>query len=180
MSNTVLQDGDGALYVLARRVIEENIAAGRTIALAESCTGGMVATALTDVPGSSAAFSVSFVTYSDQAKQNLLGVSSDILETFGAVSLACVWAMACGALARGEADVAVAISGIAGPDGGSNAKPVGTVVFARALKGMAGERAFCIQRQFDPNASRSEIRRQAALYALELLLPEADTLHPAP
>ena len=153
---------------LARRVIELNRAAGRTVALAESCTGGLVIGALTEIAGSSAVVDRGFVTYSNEAKQEMLGVSPDLIDAFGAVSIACAWAMAQGALRHSGADVAVAISGIAGPDGGSELKPVGTVVFARAVRGedevIAEERLF-------PPTSRGEVRRQAVLVALELLLP---------
>lgn len=158
------------LVALAERVIRENRAAGRTIALAESCTGGLVAAALTEVPGSSAVLDRSLVTYSNEAKQQLLGVPGDIIDTFGAVSIACAWAMAQGALSRSRADVAVAISGIAGPDGGSEQKPVGTVVFARARKGEDEEDALAEERLFEA-PSRAAVRHQAALVALELLLP---------
>ena len=158
------------LVALAERVVRENRAAGRTIALAESCTGGLVAAALTEVPGSSAVLDRSLVTYSNEAKQQLLGVPGDIIDTFGAVSIACAWAMAQGALSRSHADVAVAISGIAGPDGGSAQKPVGTVVFARARKGEDEEDALAEERLFDA-PSRAAVRYQAALVALELLLP---------
>jgi nicotinamide-nucleotide amidase len=119
---------------LARRVVEENRAIGRKIALAESCTGGLVAAAITEIPGSSAVLDRSFVAYSNEAKKETLGVAGDVIDAFGAVSIACVYAMAQGALEHSEADVAVAISGIAGPEGGSEQKPVGTVVFARALR----------------------------------------------
>jgi len=115
---------------LARRAIEENRAAGRKIAVAESCTGGLVAAALTEIAGSSDVFESGFVTYSNEAKMELLGVSRDVIETFGSVSVAAAWAMAQGAIKRTGADVAVAITGIAGPSGGSEMKPVGTVVFA--------------------------------------------------
>ena len=118
---------------LARRVIEENAAAGRTIAIAESCTGGLVAAALTEIPGSSAVLDRGFVTYSNEAKIESLGVKPDIIETFGSVSFACAWAMAKGALVRSRADVAVAISGVAGPDRGPDLKPFGTLVFSRTL-----------------------------------------------
>lgn len=155
---------------LAAQVVAENKAAGRVIALAESCTGGLVAAALTDVAGSSAVLDRSFVTYSNEAKNELLGVSKDIIETFGAVSIACAWAMAQGALKRSNADVAVAISGIAGPDGGSEQKPVGTVVFARAIRGQSEEDALAEERQLD-GSSRDAVRHQATLVALELLLP---------
>jgi nicotinamide-nucleotide amidase len=119
---------------LARRVVEENRAIGRKIALAESCTGGLVAAAITEIPGSSAVLDRSFVTYSNEAKREMLGVAGDVIDAFGAVSIACVYAMAQGALENSEADVAVAISGIAGPEGGTEQKPVGTVVFARAKR----------------------------------------------
>ena len=156
------------IVALARRVVEGNAAAGRTIALAESCTGGLVAAAITELPGSSAVLECSFVTYSNEAKKDLLGVSNDIIEAFGAVSIACVYAMAQGALERSEADIAVAISGIAGPDGGSEQKPVGTVVFARSERG--SEEPEAEQRLFE-ESDRAGVRRQAALVALELLLP---------
>lgn len=154
---------------LAKRVVEENLAAGRTVTLAESCTGGLVAAALTEIPGSSAVFDRGFVTYSNEAKMEMLQVSEDLIETFGAVSVACVWAMAHGALANSNADVAVAISGIAGPDGGTSLKPVGTVVFARAIRNGDGQPDGELK-MFD-GKNRAEIRCQATLWALELLLP---------
>ena len=158
------------IEALARRVVEENAQAGRTVALAESCTGGLVAAALTEVPGSSAVFDRSFVTYSNAAKREMLGVPSEIIETFGAVSIACVWAMAKGALERSGADVAVAISGVAGPDGGTEMKPVGTVVFAKARRDGDDKEPEAELKKFDDNG-RSGIRHQATLCALELLLP---------
>lgn len=156
------------IVALATRVVTENAAAGRTIALAESCTGGLVCAALTEVAGSSAVLDRGFVTYSNDAKHELLGVSEEILDTFGAVSIATVWAMAHGALKHSNADVAVAISGIAGPGGGTPQKPVGTVVFARALRG--DEEILAEERLLD-GSSREAVRHQAALVALELLLP---------
>ena len=158
------------LVALARRVIEENRALGRKIALAESCTGGLVAAALTEIPGSSAVLDRAFVTYSNEAKIDCLGVSGDIIETFGAVSIASAWAMAQGALKESRADVAVAVSGVAGPDGGSTLKPVGTVVFATARRVSEGEPDGDM-RHFD-GGTRSAIRVQAAMAALELLLPD--------
>ncbi|WP_067731903.1 CinA family protein [Novosphingobium naphthalenivorans] len=155
------------LVALAERVIDENKAAGRTIALAESCTGGLVCAALTEIPGSSAVLDRGFVTYSNEAKQELLGVQSDILEAFGAVSPATAWAMAQGAIRHSNADVAVAVSGIAGPDGGTEMKPVGTVVFALAIRGDDEVNA---EQKLIEGASRAEIRHQAALVALEMLL----------
>lgn len=154
---------------LATRVVEENRAAGRMIALAESCTGGLVCAALTEIPGSSSVLDRGFVTYSNEAKMERLGVSQDIIETFGAVSIACVWAMAQGALNNSKADVAVAISGVAGPGGGTATKPVGTVVFARARRGDGSEPEGELKSFGD--LGRAEIRRQATLCALELLLP---------
>ncbi|MDP4575277.1 CinA family protein [Qipengyuania sp. G39] len=154
---------------LARRVVEENRASGRKVVLAESCTGGLVAAALTEIPGSSAVLDRGFVTYSNEAKMESLGVPLDIIETFGAVSIACVWAMAKGALQNSGADVAVAISGVAGPDGGTTLKPVGTVVFARVVRGQEGEPDGELKR-FEPT-SRADIRHQATVCALELLLP---------
>lgn len=156
------------IVALAEQVIARNIAAGRTVALAESCTGGLVAAALTEIAGSSAVVDRGFVTYSNEAKQELLGVPADIIDTLGAVSVATAWAMAQGALARSHADVAVAISGIAGPAGGSEQKPVGTVVFARAVRD--SEEVNAEERLLD-GSSREAVRHQAALIALELLLP---------
>ncbi len=153
----------------AREVVEANIAAGRTIALAESCTGGLVAGAITEVAGSSAVLDRGFVTYSNEAKMQMLGVPGDIIEAFGAVSIACAWAMAQGALKRSNADVAVAVSGVAGPGGGTLHKPVGTVVFARAFRDQQGEPEGEIYRYGD--IGRAGVRRQAVLCALELLLP---------
>jgi nicotinamide-nucleotide amidase len=156
------------IVALARRVVTENIAAGRTVAVAESCTGGLVAAALTEIAGSSAMLDRGFVTYSNEAKRETLGVADDIIDTFGAVSVATAWAMAQGALKRSGADVTVAISGIAGPGGGSDMKPVGTVVFARAIRG--SDEVNAEERQLD-GSSRAAVRHQATLVALELLLP---------
>ena len=158
----------------ARRVIEANRAIGRRVSVAESCTGGLVSAALTEVPGSSEVMEASFVTYGDQAKVDLLGVSSEVLETFGAVSIAAGWAMARGALRRSGADVAVAITGIAGPAGGSAKKPVGTVVFAYAMRGADPDEVTADMRQFG-DLGRAGIRLQATLVALELLMPEPAT-----
>ncbi|MBW8755027.1 MAG: CinA family protein [Sphingomonadales bacterium] len=156
------------IVALAQRVITQNIAAGRRLALAESCTGGLVSAALTEIAGSSAVLDRSFVTYSNESKRELLDVADDIIETLGAVSVATAWAMAQGALRHSDADVAVAISGIAGPEGGSEMKPVGTVVFARALRG--SEEHHAEERLLD-GSSRAAVRHQATLVALELLLP---------
>ncbi|MCX7283700.1 MAG: CinA family protein [Novosphingobium sp.] len=156
---------------LARRVIAENAAIGRKVAVAESCTGGLVAAALTEVPGSSAVLDRGFVTYSNEAKQEMLGVSEDLIDTFGAVSIAVAWSMAQGALRKSGADVAVAITGVAGPDGGSEQKPVGTVVFACARRGQDPEETNAELKMFDTASTRADVRLQATLTALELLLP---------
>lgn len=156
------------LVALAERVIAENKAIGRTVALAESCTGGLVCAALTEIPGSSLVLDRGFVTYSNEAKRELLGVPSDIIDAFGAVSPAAAWAMALGALKHSNADVAVAISGVAGPAGGTELKPVGTVVFACAIR---GEEEVNAEQKLIEGKDRSEIRHHAALVALELLLP---------
>ncbi|WP_022683161.1 CinA family protein [Sphingobium bisphenolivorans] len=163
------------LVELAERVIIANRRAGRTIAVAESCTGGLVSAALTEIAGSSEVFEAGFVTYSNDMKSELLKVSQDVIETFGAVSIATAWAMAQGALQKSHANVAVAITGIAGPGGGSEQKPVGTVVFARAERGVGPDAAVADMHHFE-DTGRGGVRLQAALCALELLLPDS----PAP
>jgi len=155
----------------ARQVIDANRSAGRRIAVAESCTGGLVGAALTEIPGSSDVFEASFVTYADEAKTGILGVHDGIIETFGAVSPAVAWAMALGALKHSGADTVVSITGIAGPGGGTELKPVGTVVFARAKRGGDPEEVDADQKLFT-NRGRAAIRLQAALWALEMLLPD--------
>ena len=168
MTDTLLPQ---ELVEAARRVIAANRKAGRRIVTAESCTGGLVAAALTEVAGSSDVLEGAFVTYSNEAKLGFLGVSSDLLETFGAVSVATAWNMAQGALERSDADVAVAITGVAGPDGGSARKPVGTVVFARAEKGADPSHIVADRHEFG-DLGRGGIRLQAALCALDLLMPD--------
>ena len=157
----------------ARKVVEANRAAGLRVALAESCTGGLAAAALTEIAGSSDVLEAGFVTYSNEAKRDLLGVSEDVLDTFGAVSVAVAWAMAQGALARTGADSAVAVTGIAGPGGGSEKKPVGTVVFARARRGADPKEIVADTRDFG-DLGRGGVRLQAALCALELLMPVSE------
>jgi nicotinamide-nucleotide amidase len=157
------------VFALARRVVAENIALGRRVALAESCTGGLVSAALTEIAGSSAMLDRGFVTYSNESKREVLGVPEELIDTFGAVSVATAWAMAQGALRYSNADVAVAISGVAGPDGGSELKPVGTVVFARSRRGEDDE-VDAEEKRLD-GSSRAAVRHQATLVALELLLP---------
>ncbi|SMY36624.1 Nicotinamide-nucleotide amidohydrolase PncC [Photobacterium malacitanum] len=132
---------------------------------AESCTGGGVSFAITDIPGSSAWFNRAFITYSNEAKQQMLSVTEQALTEFGAVSEAVVFEMACGALAASRADISVAISGIAGPDGGTEEKPVGTVWFAWADATGWQQTRSCLF-----NGSRQEVRQQAIAEALSGLI----------
>jgi nicotinamide-nucleotide amidase len=158
------------LYDKAKEVIDANRKLGRTVAVAESCTGGLVCAALTEIPGASEVFEAGYVTYSNAAKIDDLGVSQEVVETFGSVSVATAWAMARGVLSSTNADLAVAITGIAGPGGGTPTKPVGTVVFARAERGSDPSEIVADQKHFDADG-RAGVRLQAALCALELLMP---------
>ena len=158
------------LVAKAREVVEANRKAGRKLAVAESCTGGLVCAALTEIPGSSEVLDAGYVTYSNEAKIADLHVSEEVVETFGAVSIATAWAMAQGALDASNADVAVAITGIAGPEGGTPSKPVGTVVFARA-EWMPGPDDVTADQKLFENENRAGVRLQAALCALDLLMP---------
>lgn len=155
----------------ARTVVDANRKAGRRIAVAESCTGGLVSAAITEIPGASDVFYGGIVSYSDEAKIKRLKVGSDVIETFGAVSIATAWAMARGTLDATGADTAVAVTGIAGPDGGTPTKPVGTVVFARAESGKPAEEIHADSKLFSAEDGRAGIRLQAALCALDLLMP---------
>ena len=150
---------------LAARVGSQLEDRGLRLVTAESCTGGGVAHVVTSVPGSSVWFDRGFVTYSDASKRELLGVSPDTLDRHGAVSEEVVRQMAEGALARSDARVSVAISGIAGPGGGTPAKPVGTVWLAWALAGQE-TRARCSHYAGD----REMVRQQAVLAALQGIL----------
>ncbi|MEO4040594.1 CinA family protein [Hoeflea sp. CAU 1731] len=118
----------------AERLVDACKTVGLLVATAESCTGGMIAAAITDIPGSSAVFDRGFVTYSNQAKKDMLGVSEATLDRFGAVSRQTAEEMALGAVSRSRADFAVSVTGIAGPGGGSAEKPVGLVHMAVAGK----------------------------------------------
>ena len=156
---------DAALLARAERLVAACAAAGITLATAESCTGGLVAGLLTAVPGSSAVLERGFVTYSNAAKSDCLGVPVTLIDTHGAVSEATARAMAEGALARSRATMAVAITGIAGPGGGSAAKPVGLVHFGLAATGAPTRH---LERLYG-DLGRSEIRRRAVADALGLL-----------
>lgn len=156
---------DRELYALSERCGRRLAAVDWRLVTAESCTGGWVAKVLTDVPGSSGWFERGFVTYSNRAKQEMLGVAASTLETWGAVSEQTVREMAAGALERSPADVALAISGIAGPGGGTAAKPVGLVWFAW---GVRGGQTHSRSHQFA--GDREAVRRRAVLTALEGVL----------
>jgi nicotinamide-nucleotide amidase len=153
------------LRARAQRVLELCRARSLLVATAESCTGGLVAGALTDIAGSSDVVDCGFVTYSNTAKQSLLGVSAVTLNRHGAVSAETAAAMAKGALKNSQADIAVAITGIAGPGGGSKEKPVGLVYFAVAAR---GGRVLARRRLYG-NIGRGRVRERSVAEALSLL-----------
>jgi len=159
---------DAQLLRLAARVGRRLLGARRRLATAESCTGGWIAKALTDVAGSSQWFDGGYVTYSNAAKQRDLGVRTATLARVGAVSPAAVREMARGALRAARADVAVAVSGIAGPEGGSRAKPVGTVWFATAVRRGRAVKVSASRRHF--RGDREAVRRKSVAQALKLVL----------
>jgi nicotinamide-nucleotide amidase len=158
------------LRVAATAVLEACRARGLKVATAESCTGGLVAGALTEIAGSSDVFDRGFVTYSNAAKQQMLGVPADILRDHGAVSAETAQAMARGALGKAKADLAVAITGIAGPGGGAADKPVGLVHFAAASR--AGNLTHAEKRYGD--IGRSLVRHKSVLQALAMLRKMAE------
>ena len=148
--------------ILAAQVGTALKAHGMMLATAESCTGGAVAMAITDVAGSSAWFERGFITYANEAKQEMLGVAQETMICHGAVSEAVVREMVAGALHRSHAQVALAVSGIAGPAGGTPEKPVGTVWFAWGSKG--GQ---CLAQRHQLTGNRAEIRAQSVRIALQ-------------
>lgn len=155
------------IHELASAVIVEATARGLRLATAESCTGGLVAGALTAIAGSSAAVDRGFVTYSNAAKREMLGVPADLIQIHGAVSEPVARAMADGAIAHSAADASVAVTGIAGPGGGAADKPVGLVHFAAA--GPAGP--VHVERRFG-DVGREAIRLESVRVALRLLLDQ--------
>ena len=155
---------DTALLARAETLIAAYTAAGRTIATAESCTGGLVAALLTTVPGSSAVVERGFVTYSNEAKQELLGVDPALIAQHGAVSEVVARAMAFGAVRHSRARVGVAVTGIAGPSGGNPQKPVGTVWFGFQVDGRLSSET----RRFD--GDRATVRTATVRHALQRLL----------
>ena len=140
------------------------------LATAESCTGGLIAAALTDIPGSSAVFTHGFVTYANEAKTEMLGVPETLLAAHGAVSPEVAAAMASGAQARADADFTIATTGVAGPDGGSAEKPVGTVWF-----GLASRQSVTTYHRIFPG-NRDDVRRASVEFALALLQDEGSKI----
>lgn len=154
-----------ALLPSIRNLAELLLARGERLATAESCTGGWVAEVVTDTAGSSGWFDRGFVTYSNQAKTDMLGVRTDTLARFGAVSEETAQEMAAGAIANSGADWAISITGIAGPGGGSSAKPVGTVCFGWCRRGgTPGSETMHF------SGVRRSVRQQAVVHAIEGLL----------
>jgi len=158
---------DLALSRLAARVGSELRRAGLRVVTAESCTGGWIAKALTDVPGSSVWLDSGYVTYSNEAKVRTLGVSSRTLDRFGAVSRETVREMAYGALRASGVEVAIAVSGIAGPDGGTPGKPVGTVWFCAAQRRGGHTLQAAVRERF--RGDREAVRRKSVERALRLI-----------
>ncbi len=162
---------DDAILTQAEAVLADCRAAGARIATAESCTGGLIAATLTAIAGSSDVVDRGFVTYSNEAKTDLVGVPAELIERHGAVSQPVAEAMAMGALARSWASMAVAVTGVAGPGGGSPEKPVGLVWFGLAVSG----RAPVTYSEVFPG-DRTEVRRATVARALTLLHDAARAL----
>ena len=157
-----------AILELAQAVVSGLTEAGKAVSTAESCSGGWVAKAITDVPGSSAVFGYGLVTYSNGAKESIVGVKEQTLIDHGSVSGAVVREMAAGVLHLSGADIAVAVSGIAGPDGGTDDKPVGTVWFAWAVRESGKERIDTSTEHFD--GDRELVRELTVAHALQGVL----------
>ncbi len=153
---------------LAAAVVNDMTESGKAVSTAESCTGGWVAKAITDIPGSSAVFHYGVVSYSNGAKEHILGVQNDTLEEHGSVSEPVVEEMAEGVLKLSGSDIAVAVSGIAGPDGGTAEKPVGTVWFAWAIRDGGKIRTETHHANFD--GDRDLIRELTVVHALQGVL----------
>ena len=154
-----------SIYEMAKTLVQQSKDAGLTIATAESCTGGLIASALTSVSGASLVLECGFVTYSNESKTQMLGVPANLIASKGAVSAEVARAMAEGALQRSKADIAVAVTGIAGPDGGSDEKPVGLVHLAAARRGGPSAQE---EKRFG-DIGRNEVRAAAAAEALDLI-----------
>ena len=159
---------DASIATLAQSLVSELTSLQQTVATAESCTGGWIAKAITDIPGSSACFGYGIVSYSNAAKQSLLGVEPHILDAHGAVSEECVAAMSKGALDASRADYSVAVSGVAGPGGGSPEKPVGTVWFA--WSGRTADKIRTNAAVQHVPGDRDQVRSRSVVFALAGLL----------
>ncbi len=157
-----------SIQKLAAALVGELATSGKAVATAESCTGGWVAKAITDIPGASAVFHYGIVSYSNGAKEQILGVQVETLEEHGSVSKPVVEEMASGALNLSGADFGVAVSGVAGPDGGSDEKPVGTVWFAWAIRDGGKIRTDTSCQHFD--GDRDLVRELTVVYALQGIL----------
>lgn len=157
MMNDLIAPASSVLHILKQ--------SGLMVATAKSCTGGLIAATLTEIAGSSAVVDRGFVTYSNEAKNEMLGVPMELIEANGAVSEHVARAMAEGALARSRADIAVSVTGIAGPGGGTDQKPVGTVHFACARVDEVTRHSHQLFRDKD----RSSVRTQSVLHALKLI-----------
>ena len=158
-----------ACHSLAQQVISAYSARTRKIVTAESCTGGLIAGALTGIPGSSAVLERGFITYSNAAKTEILGIMPGLIDQYGAVSERVAEEMAKGALEFSHADVAISATGIAGPDGGNAEKPVGLVYF-----GLATRKNFLMHYKCIFGGNRADVREQAVAEALKLLLSASD------
>jgi len=158
--------GEGSFHARAASLLDLCRQRGLMVATAESCTGGWLAAVLTEVAGSSDVFERGFVTYSNEAKTELLNVPAELIERHGAVSEEVARAMAEGALAHSRAGLSVSITGVAGPGGGTAAKPVGLVCFAAALK---SGNVIYVEKRFDPELGRSGIRHESVATALDML-----------
>jgi len=156
---------DPAISELATALVGELNRNNKAVATAESCTGGWIAKALTDVPGSSGCFGYGIVSYSNGAKESILGVENRTLVEHGAVSEPVVREMAEGTLRLSGADISVAVSGVAGPDGGNDEKPVGTVWFAWSMRGPGGVTTGTDLQRFEGN--RESIRMQTVIHGLK-------------
>jgi nicotinamide-nucleotide amidase len=158
---------DERIAMLSEGLVRELLTAGKTVATAESCTGGWVAKSITDISGSSQCFAYGIVSYSNDAKESILGVQAATLVEHGAVSENTVREMAQGVLKLSGADLSVAVSGIAGPDGGSEDKPLGTVWFGWSTRQGGKIETDVLRRQLD--GDREDVRSESVIIALQEL-----------
>jgi nicotinamide-nucleotide amidase len=167
---------DEAAIAAAKALLDICTKKKLTLATAESCTGGLVAAAISEIPGSSAVLDRGFVTYSNEAKQQMLGVTPAIIDVYGAVSTECAEEMAKGAIAHASVDLAVSITGIAGPTGAVPGKPIGLVFFCAASR---SGRVIAHDRKYG-DIGRANVRRESVLQALAMLQELAEKEEPRP